>query len=494
MKKYLLSIDQGTTGTTALIVNKENLNVITKANFEYEQLYPKTGWVEHDLNTIWKTIELATTQALQSANIGPDEILAIGITNQRETTCAYRINGEPLANAIVWQDRRTSKFCDENKSRYESLKKRTGLPLDSYFSATKMRWLIDNNTEVKKALDSNDLRLSTIDTYLLYKLTAGISFATEASNASRTLLMDLATTNWSKDLLNFFDIPLQCLPEIKDSFANFGSTKGLSFLPDGIPITCMLGDQQAALFGQGGYQEGSLKCTYGTGAFILLNTGNSKVYSQNGLLTTVAYRYQGKTFYALEGAAYIAGAAVQWLRDNLKIIASSAEVETLANQIDNLQEMEEVFFFPFFTGIGTPYWNSNAKAAIIGLTRATNNAHIAMACLEGISLSVNDSVTSLLKDSPKEVTSMNVDGGATMNDLLLSMQANFSSLKIVRPTVIETTAYGVALGALIGLGAITFKDIDNLWKKDKEFLPTSNDYYSKKLKAWNQLIPKFFID
>lgn len=492
MKNFILAIDQGTTGSTALIVNKSNLEVVAKKNFEYEQIYPKPGWVEHNLNAIWDSVEKAVIAALKEANITGEDIYSIGITNQRETTCAYKKDGQPLENAIVWQDRRTANFCAENKDKYENLKKKTGLPLDPYFSGTKMRWFINNSEKVQNALKNDDLLFSTIDTYLTYKLTGNISFVTEPSNASRTLLMDLDSCQWDDALLDFLEIPKQALPKIHDSFSEFGKTKGLSFLPDGIPITCILGDQQAALFGQGGHSKGSLKCTYGTGAFILLNTGEEKAYSSNGLLTTVAFQHQGKKVYALEGAAYIAGAAVQWLRDNLKIIESSPEVENLAKRANNLEDMEHLIFFPFFTGIGSPYWNSDAKGAIIGLTRGTNNTHIARACLEGMALSINDSIRSLIEDSPAPVETINVDGGACANDLLMQMQANFSQAEIVRPVVIETTAYGVALGSLVGTKELDFDDISKVWKKEASFTPTKDSYYIQKQKLWDEKIKKIF--
>lgn len=493
MKNFILSIDQGTTGSTALIVNKKTLEVVAKKNFEYEQIYPKPGWVEHNLNSIWDSVEKATIEALKIANITGEDIYSIGITNQRETTCAYKSDGTPLENAIVWQDRRTAPFCESKKEAYKSIQSKTGLPLDPYFSGTKMRWFLDNSDKVKQALNNNDLHFSTVDTYLTYRLTGNKSFVTEPSNASRTLLMDLDSCQWDDKLLDFLEIPKKTLPTIQDSFSHFGETKGLNFLPDGIPITCILGDQQAALFGQGGYDKGSLKCTYGTGAFILLNTGEEKTYSSNGLLTTVAYQHEGKKVYALEGAAYIAGAAVQWLRDNLKIIESSPEVESLAKLANNYDDLEHLLFFPFFTGIGSPYWNADAKGAIIGLTRGTERSHIARACLEGMALSINDSFKSLIADSPAPVTSINVDGGACANDLLMQIQANFSQTEIIRPVVIETTAYGVALGSLVGKKELSLKEINKLWKKDTSFLPENKDYYKNKQKLWNDKVKRIFL-
>jgi glycerol kinase len=485
MKKYILSIDQGTTGTTALIVEKESLEIIAKFNEEFKQIFPKPGQVEHNLNDIWNTVKSTTKKVIELANIDPQNICSIGITNQRETTCAYNNAGLPLANAIVWQDRRTSDYCDSNRNRYKDLQNKTGLPLDPYFSGTKMNWLLKNNSNVKEAVEINDLKLSTIDTYILYKLSNCKSFKTEPSNASRTLLMDLETCNWDNELLEFFNIKSDYLPKIVDSFSEFGVTEGLSFLPDGIPISCILGDQQAALFGQAGINKGDLKCTYGTGAFILLNTGREKVFSSSGLLTTVAFKHDNKPVYALEGSSYIAGAAVQWLRDNLNIIDSAPDVENLAKQVTNMEEMEFLQFLPFFTGIGSPYWNAQAKGAIVGLTRDTQKKHIARACLEGIALSVNDSISALTKDVDTNVSAIRVDGGACLNDLLMQFQSNFSNIKVIRPKIIETTAYGVALGSLIGVNDISFDQL-------KEFIPESDSYFKHKNDMWKSYINKNF--
>ena len=489
---FLLAIDQGTTGSTSLLIDAKTLSVLDKEKIDYRQIFPKPSWVEHDLNDIWNSVADSISAVLKRQSVDAKEILAIGITNQRETTCAYDKNGRPLHHAIVWQDRRTASYCDERREEYKKFcQAKTGLPLDPYFSGTKMRWLLDNVPAVKVAADRGDLIFSTVDTYLLYRLTNGQSFATEASNASRTMLMNLQTFDWDNELLNFFGISKSFLPEIKESFTHFGVTKNCSFLPDGIPILSILGDQQAALFGQACVRVGDLKCTYGTGAFLLLNTGEKIVHSQTGLLTTAAYSFRGKKIYALEGAAYIAGAAVQWLRDNLQSIKSSSEVESLARGIHDLSEMEHVLFLPFFTGIGTPYWNSEAKAVIMGLTRGTNNAHIARACLEGIALSVNDSVSSFKKDF-SQLNDIRVDGGAAANNLLMQLQANFSEKSILRPQVIDTTAFGVAVGALVGKGEISIEDLGRFWKLEKEFKPESNSYYPAKKSLWDDSIQKLF--
>src|SRR5690606_38524827 len=321
--------------------------------------------------------------------------------------------------------------------------------------------------------------------FLVHKLTNYECFVTEPSNASRTMLMNLETFDWDDALLSFFGIDEKCLPEIKESFTHFGTTKNCPFLPDGIPILAILGDQQSALFGQACVNVGDIKSTYGTGAFLLLNTGTELVRSSTGLLTTAAYSFQGKKVYALEGSAYIAGAAVQWLRDNLKCIKSSPEVSTLAAQVTDLSQMEHVLFMPFFTGIGTPYWNSHAKAAIVGLTRDTHNGHIARACLAGIALSLNDSVSSFKKDFP-QLNDIRVDGGAAANDILMQMQANFSQKTILRPEVIDTTAFGVAIGCLVGLGEVSIEDMGKYWRLEKEFKPESNSYYANKKSLWDE--------
>lgn len=490
---FILALDQGTTGTTAALIDAKTFRFHAKVNQEYPQIYPKPGWVEHNLNDIWQTVATTVSGVLAKANAKPSDIVAIGITNQRETTCAFDRNGNPLANAIVWQDRRTSDYCRDNKSHEAKLRAQTGLPLDPYFSATKMRWLLQNVDAVKNANTKGELCFGTIDTFLLYKLT-GVH-ATEGSNASRTLIYDLHKLKFEDSLLDFFGIPKSALPEVLPSFGEFGKTKGLSFLPDGIPVTGILGDQQSALFGQAGHSKGALKCTYGTGAFMLLNTGTTAVSSQNGLLTTIAYQDKNGAHYALEGSCYIAGAAVQWLRDNLKIIASSPEIETLAKQIGSLEEMEHVMFLPFFTGIGSPHWVSDAKAAIVGMTRDTGAPHLARACLEGIALSINDLVSAMAADTKLKVESMRVDGGAAANDLLLEMQATFGGLKVIRPKVIETTAYGAAFAAGIGIGTVDKNGIDKLWEEDREFSPIASmqGYTKAKSQLWQQTIKRLYL-
>jgi len=490
---YLLAIDQGTTGTTSLLIDASTLKIIDKEKSDYRQIYPKPGWVEHDLEDIWNSVSISVEAVLKRSKADPKNIIAIGITNQRETTCAYDRQGKPLHHAIVWQDRRTADYCEQNSKKYQEVcRRKTGLPLDPYFSGSKMRWLLDNVEAVKASAVLKDLCLSTVDSFLVYRLTDCRSFVTEPSNASRTMLMNLETFNWDSSLLDFFGIKQEFLPEIRESFTQFGVTKNAKILPDGIPILSILGDQQAALFGQACVKVGDIKSTYGTGAFLLLNTGEKIIHSSTGLLTTAAYAFRGKKIYALEGSAYIAGAAVQWLRDNLKSIKSSPEVSELAAQVTDLSQMENVLFLPFFTGIGTPYWNSHAKAAIIGLTRDTHNGHIARACLEGIALSLNDSVSSFKKDF-EHLNDIRVDGGAAGNDILMQMQANFSQKTILRPQVTDTTAFGVAVGCLVGKGEISIEDMGKYWKLEKEFRPEKNAYYSSKKTLWDETIKRLYL-
>lgn len=494
---YILAIDQGTTGSTACLIHAETFEFVGKANKEYPQIYPTPGWVEHNLNDIWETIGFTVQKVLKDFNVSGSQIKCIGLTNQRETTCAFSKDGTPLHNAIVWQDRRTANFCEElrKKNLSETVKKKTGLTIDPYFSSTKMHWLLNNAESVKKAAREENLRFGTIDTFLLYKLSGNSAYKTDASNASRTMLMDLKTLKWDQELLDLFGVKTQMLPEITDSFGIFGQTKGLGFLPDGIPVSGILGDQQSALFGQSGFNQGDFKCTYGTGAFLLFNTGDNLMYSKNGLLTTVEYSHGGKACYALEGSTYIAGAAVQWLRDNLHAIKKSSEVESLANEVKNLNEMEHILFMPFFTGIGSPYWEASAKAAIIGLTRDTKNSHIARACLEGISLSINDLIEAIRLDTGLPIKELRVDGGAVENNLLLDIQASVSRLNIIRPKVIETTAYGAGLAAALGAGLIQFNDIKKLWKEDRTFTGVNSwsDYYNQKRQQWSTVIKKLYL-
>lgn len=494
---YILAIDQGTTGTRACLIDASTFALIGQASKEYPQIYPKPSWVEHNLNDIWATVESTVKEVLKNHNVQGNMIKAIGITNQRETTCAFDKNGTPLANAIVWQDRRTSEFCQQLRDRKlsEKIKEKTGLPIDPYFSATKMNWLLNNNSAVAEANSKDELFFGTIDTFLLFKLSGNVAHKTDASNASRTMMMNLKTCDWDQELLEIFSIKRESLPTIEDSFGEFGVTHGLSFLPDGIPVTGILGDQQSALFGQAGFHKGEMKCTYGTGAFVLLNTGEDLIYSQSGLLTTVEYKYQGKVIYALEGSSYIAGAAIQWLRDNLKIITKSSEVEPLAREVKNLEELKHIQFFPFFAGIGSPFWNAEAKAAITGLTRDSGRSHIAYACLEGVAMSINDLLDAMKKDTGLTIKTLKVDGGASANSLLMELQASISETTIIRPKVIETTAFGAAMAAAIGAGLTDFDKLATTWKKDREFAVESEllPYLKDKKILWVNTLKNYYF-
>jgi len=493
---YIIAIDQGTTGTTACLLDADKFEFIGKVNREYPQIYPKPSWVEHNLNDIWSTVEVTISELLKKFNVDVKRIISIGITNQRETTCAFNRQGTPLTNAIVWQDRRTHDFCAKLREQNleEKIKRKTGLKIDPYFSSTKMHWMLNNISAVKDAQKKDDILFGTIDTFLLYKLTGGKSHKTDASNASRTMLMNIQEGKWDDELLKIFGVEEKCLPSIEDSFGKFGVTSKLSFLPDGIPITGILGDQQSALFGQAGFHKGEMKCTYGTGAFVVLNTGDKMVHSDSGLLTTIEYQHQKKICYALEGSSYIAGAAVQWVRDNLKLIHKSSEIESLARQVQNLDETAHIMLFPFFTGIGSPYWNAEAKAALIGLTRDSGASHIARATLEGIAFSINDLIRAFRKDTGLAIPELKVDGGAVENNLLMEIQATISQTKIVRPKIIETTAFGAALAAAIGAEITNMDSLKNIWKEEKVFKADdqSANYIKDKQKLWDKTLNSFY--
>lgn len=494
--KYIIAIDQGTTGTTACLLDAEKFVFIGKVNKEYPQIYPRPSWVEHNLNDIWQTVEYTVSELIKRHNVDPKAILSIGITNQRETTCAFSKDGRPLTNAIVWQDRRTSEFCSQlnEKGHAPLIKQKTGLPIDPYFSASKMNWMLNNLSQIKDAKAKDDLRFGTIDCFLLYKLTSGESYKTDASNASRTMLMNIKTGGWDTELLNIFGVDKKNLPTIEDSFGHFGKTSKLSFLPDGIPITGILGDQQSALFGQAGFTKGEMKCTYGTGAFVVLNTGDELLLSQSGLLTTIEFQHKGKRCYALEGSSYIAGAAVQWVRDNLKLISKSSEIEAMARKISNLEETKNILLFPYFSGIGSPHWKAEATATLIGLTRDSGPTHIARATLEGIALSINDLVRAFRKDTGLSIPTLKVDGGAVENNLLMEMQSSISQTKIIRPRVIETTSYGAALAAAIGAELTTMDQLKNIWQEERTFSPNDNekDYFNEKQKLWDKTLKNFY--
>ncbi len=487
---YIMAIDQGTTGTTVLIVDHDG-KPIAKANKDYPQIYPQPGWVEHNPEDIWNTVQQATTEALSQARLKPNSIRAIGITNQRETVLAWdKETGRAFYNAIVWQCRRTADLCQKLRKRKldGKIRKKTGLVLDPYFSGTKMQWLLQNVPGLKGKAVAGKALFGTIDCFLLWRLTGGESHKTDVSNASRTMLMNIQSTAWDPELLKLFGVPRASLPEIVENSGNFGVTRGLGFLPDGIPIAGMAGDQQSALFGQACFEVGEAKCTFGTGSFLLLNTGNTVKYSKAGLVSTVAWRLPGKkTQYALEGSAFICGAAVQWLRDGLKIISKSSEVEALAAQVEDTGGVQ---FVPALTGMGAPYWWPEARGVIVGLTRGTTGAHLARATLEGMALQNVEVLLAMEKDLGKKLKSLKVDGGATEDNLLMQIQADFLGVEVQRPANVETTSLGAAF--LAGLGVGFWKDLSELkatWKLNHKFSVQSTPRKRKqRLAEWRNAV------
>lgn len=490
MAELILAIDQGTTGTTVAVFDR-SCNMLAKVNTEFRQIFPQPGWVEHDLEDIWTSVTTGIQKALQSCGASGGNVQAIGITNQRETTGVWeREGGKPLHNAIVWQCRRTAPLCTQLKKAYEPLfRRKTGLVLDPYFSGTKLRWLLDNVDGLSNRAERGEICFGTIDSFLVYRLTGRQVHVTDVSNASRTLLMNLKTLSWDPELLQILGIPPALLPDIRPSSEVYGTTLGVEGLPDGIPICGMAGDQQAALFGQTCFQPGQVKCTYGTGAFVLMNTGSQLVNSSRGLLTTVGWKIGDEVVYALEGSVFIAGAAVQWLRDGLRLFAKSAEIEKLAVSVDS---SDGVVFVPALVGLGAPRWNPDARGIITGITRGTTAAHLARATLEGIAFQVRDVVEAMRQDLQRGVTFLRVDGGAAGNDLLLQFQADVLQVEIHRPKILETTALGAAL--LAGLAAGVFKSKDeilNNWQQEKGFKPQRGaDEIAALLANWEKAVSK----
>jgi glycerol kinase len=468
---YVLAIDQGTTGTTVLILDRR-LAVRAKVNQEFRQIFPRPGWVEHDLEDIWGSTISTVQRALREAGLRGQDIAAIGITNQRETTGLWeRRSGRAVHHAIVWQDRRTTEVCAQLKQAGHEprVREKTGLVLDPYFSATKLRWLLDNVKGAREKAEAGALAFGTVDTFLTWRLTAGEAHVTDVSNASRTLLMDLRTREWDRELLDLFGVPRSVLPDIRPSSAIYGRTKGVKALPDGIPVAGIAGDQQAALFGQACFEPGEAKCTYGTGAFLLQNTGPEPVLSSRGLLTTVAWSVGGEVAYALEGSSFIAGAAVQWLRDGLGLIKKSADVEALARQV---KDSGGATFVPALAGLGAPHWRPDARGVIRGIDRGTTAAHLARATLEGIAFLINDLAEAMRAEAHRPIPTFKVDGGASQNDLLMQFQADLLGVPVERPRMIETTAFGAAF--LAGLAAGVWKDREEIrrsWKVGKRFEP-----------------------
>ena len=488
MSQYILSFDQGTTSSRAIIFNKKG-EIVAVAQKEFTQIFPEPGLVEHDANEIWSTQLGVAAEVISKANLSVKDIAAIGITNQRETTVVWdRITGQPIHNAIVWQDRRTASFCDELRAKGEHIKiqEKTGLILDAYFSATKVKWILDHTPGAREKAAKGELCFGTVDSWLVYKLTNGQVHVTDVSNASRTMLFNIHSLEWDADLLGLFNVPASMLPSVKSSSEIYGHTQNI-LNAHNIPIAGIAGDQQAALFGQMCTQPGMVKNTYGTGCFMLMNTGQKAVPSTNQLLTTIAWQINGVTSYALEGSVFIAGAVVQWLRDGLRAFDQSADVQALAASVP---DAGGVVLVPAFTGLGAPYWQADARGTMTGLSRGTTMAHIARAALESIAFQSTALLHAMNRDAAQSVTELRVDGGACVNDLLMQFQADLLGIPVLRPVVIETTALGAAY--LAGLGAGIYQSPQQLssrWRVERAFEPLmSRDQAGARMAAWDKAV------
>jgi glycerol kinase len=488
--RYVLALDQGTTSSRAILFT-HNGEIETVAQKEFEQIYPKPGWVEHDANEIWSTQMGTASEALSRAGADAENVAAIGITNQRETTVVWdRTTGEPIYNAIVWQDRRTSGICDDLRETGQAdlFREKTGLIIDAYFSGTKVKWLLDHVEGAREKAENGDLAFGTIDSWLVWKMTDGEQHITDATNASRTLLYNIHEGDWDDELLDVLDVPRALLPEVKDSSTVYGNTRVGAF-GSSIPIAGIAGDQQAALFGQMCTKPGLGKNTYGTGAFMLQNTGTEAVRSENDLLTTIAYRIDGTTHYALEGSIFIAGAVVQWLRDELQIIRNAPEVEKLAREVD---DNGGVYLVPAFVGLGAPHWDQYARGIMAGITRGVTKNHVARAAIESIAYQVADVIDAMEADSGIETTELRADGGAAANDLLLQFQSDILGIPTVRPETLETTALGAAY--LAGLAVDFWSDQDELrdqWALDRKFTPSMDPDRVEELRSgWSKALER----
>ncbi|MGF1670357.1 MAG: glycerol kinase GlpK [Balneolaceae bacterium] len=487
-EKYILALDQGTTSSRAIVFDKKG-SIISTAQKEFKQIYPKAGWVEHNGNEIWSSQAGVAAEAIAQAGLNGDNLAAIGITNQRETTLIWdRKTGKPVYNAIVWQDRRTSDYCDElkNQGLTEMFRSKTGLILDSYFSATKIKWILDNVDGVRKRADNGELAFGTMDSWLIWNFTRGELHITDVTNASRTMLYNIHTGEWDNEILELLDIPASLLPEVKPSSELYGRTKTTIFASK-VPIAGIAGDQQAALFGQRCIKSGMVKNTYGTGCFMVMNTGDKPITSKNNLLTTIAWKVDGKVQYALEGSIFIAGAVVQWLRDELGIIKNSSDVEKLALTVD---DNDGVYLVPAFAGLGAPHWNQHARGTIVGLTRGSNSGHLARAALEGIAYQAMDVLNAMQTDSGIEIKELRVDGGATANNLLMQFQTDILQAPVIRPKILETTALGAAY--LAGLAVGYWEDqqeINDQWQEDRRFDPKmSKSDVNNLITGWNRAL------
>ncbi|OYY20870.1 MAG: glycerol kinase [Sphingobacteriia bacterium 35-40-8] len=488
MSQYILSFDQGTTSSRAIVFDKQG-SIIAVAQKEFTQIFPQPGWVEHDANEIWSTQLGVAAEAIIKAGLTVKDIAAIGITNQRETTVVWdKATGQPIHNAIVWQDRRTAEFCDSLKAQGKDklIQQKTGLVIDAYFSATKAKWILDNVEGARARAEKGELCFGTIDTWLVWKLTNGQVHVTDVSNASRTMLFNIHELAWDQQLLEIFDIPAAMLPVVKSSSEVYGHTQNL-LTAQSIPIAGIAGDQQSALFGQMCTQPGMVKNTYGTGCFMLMNTGEKAVPSTHNLLTTIAWQVNGVTHYALEGSVFIAGAVVQWLRDGLKIIRTSAEVEILAAEVP---DSGGVYVVPAFAGLGAPYWNQHARGTIVGITRGTTGAHFARAALDSIAYQTMDVLKAMEADSGISIKELRVDGGATANNLLMQFQSDMLDTKVVRPVVIETTAIGAAYLAGLAVGFWSnLEEIQAQWQMERVFIPEMGSLQREELgNGWKKAI------
>ena len=483
MDKYILAIDAGTTSSRAILFDK-NAEPIEIAQYEFNQIFPKEGWVEHDALEIWNTQLKAVKDVINNSKIEPNQIDSIGITNQRETTVIWnKKTGIPVFNAIVWQDRRTADFCDQLKknNKTELIQNKTGLVIDAYFSGTKIKWILDNDPSIRNQANNGELLFGTIDTWLIWNLTNGKIHITDPSNASRTLLYNIKEDDWDNELLSLFDIPKHILPRVVDSSSTSAYVDD-KFFGVKIPISGIAGDQQAALFGQLCIDQGDIKNTYGTGCFCMMNTGKTFVKSKNKMLSTIAWRIDGEVTYALEGSVFVAGALIQWLRDKLGIIKNAAEVENLAKSVDN---NGGITFIPALSGLAAPYWDPYAQGTIFGITRGTENGHIARAALESIALRTRDIIIEMEKDAGIKFSNLKVDGGASNNNLLMQIQSNLLETNVIRPKTTETTALGVAF--LAGLATGFWKDIPSLkdlWIKDRSFQPNKETDTDKIVELW----------
>jgi glycerol kinase len=497
MNQYILALDQGTTSSRAVVFDKKG-TIVSMAQKEFTQIFPRPGWVEHDPSEIWSTQAGVAAEAVSKKGLKSTQLAAIGITNQRETVVVWDKNtGEPVYNAIVWQDKRTADYCDELKKEGKSdiIRKKTGLVIDSYFSGTKVKWILDNVEGARQKADNGNLIMGTIDTWLIWKMSDGALHITDVTNASRTMLFNINTMDWDNELLELMGIPESMLPNIKQSSEVYGNTSPNIFATK-IPIAGIAGDQQAALFGQMCTKQGMVKNTYGTGCFMLMNIGDKPIVSENNLLTTVAWKINGETTYALEGSVFIAGAVVQWLRDSLNIIKSSEEVEKLASSVNST---EGVVFVPAFAGLGAPHWNQKAQGTLFGITRGTTDAHIARAALKSIAYQTMDILKAMEADSGISIKELRVDGGATVNDMLMQFQADVLNTITVRPKIVETTVMGAAYLAGLAVGYWeNHQEIQEIWQTDVHFEPTNEretieqgiqEWYKaiKALEFWTEL-------